>query len=138
MVAYLTWSGIPLPRSLVPVARRAQQPLVPPPRPGTYGNGAVARTMARGAEHQSPENRDHHHLAPVARHSSNQGHKCARSSTIGGRPSAKPNGLHVLHAAHPNQNSGVQAERAHSHKRPKTPTKNGGVQAETQAQAQTP
>ena len=35
MVAYLTWRGIPLTRSLVPVARRVEQPLVPPLRPGT-------------------------------------------------------------------------------------------------------
>ena len=53
MAAYLTWRGILLPRGHVPVARRAQQPLVPPPQPGTYGNAAVARMMARGAEHHS-------------------------------------------------------------------------------------
>ena len=66
MAAYLTWRGIILPRSLVPVARRAQQPLVPPPRPGTYGNAAVATMMAGGARepqllHLRPENRNHHH-----------------------------------------------------------------------------
>ena len=53
MAAYLTWRDIPLPRSLEPLARRAQQPHVPPPRPGTYGNAAVARMMAGGARHQS-------------------------------------------------------------------------------------
>ena len=51
MAAYLTWRGIPLPRSLVPVARRAQPPLVPPPRPGTYGNATVAWMIAGGARH---------------------------------------------------------------------------------------
>ena len=51
MVAYLTWRGIPLPGSLQPLAQRAQQPNVPPPQPGTYGNAAVARMMARGAGH---------------------------------------------------------------------------------------
>ena len=53
MAAYLTWRGIPLPRSLQPLARRAQQPHVPPPRPGRYGNAAVARMMAGGARHHS-------------------------------------------------------------------------------------
>ena len=38
----------PPPRSLRPLAQRAQQPHVPPPQPGTYGNAAVARMMARG------------------------------------------------------------------------------------------
>ena len=53
MAAYLTWRGIPLPRSLTPLARHAQQLHVPPPRPGTYGNAAVARMMAGGARHHS-------------------------------------------------------------------------------------
>ena len=53
MAAYLTLRGIPLPRSIVPVVRRAQQPLVPPPLPGRYGNVAVARIMAGGALHHS-------------------------------------------------------------------------------------
>ena len=35
LAAYLTWRGVPLLCSLVPVARRAQQPLVPPPQLGT-------------------------------------------------------------------------------------------------------
>ena len=48
IAAYLTWRGIPPPRSLQPMAQRAQQPHVPPPQPGTYGNAAVARMMARG------------------------------------------------------------------------------------------
>ena len=48
MAAYLTWRGIPPPRSLPPLAQRATQPHVPPPQPGTYGNAAVARMMARG------------------------------------------------------------------------------------------
>ena len=48
-----------------------------------------------------PENRDHHHpSAPIARDSSNQGDKCARSGTIGGRRASKPNGLHVLQPVH--------------------------------------
>ena len=46
MAAYLTWRGIPLTRSLPPLARRAIQPHVSPPRQGTYGNAAVARMMA--------------------------------------------------------------------------------------------
>ena len=53
MAAYLTWRRIPLPRSLVPFARRAQQLHVPPPRPGMYGNAAVARIMAGGAQNYS-------------------------------------------------------------------------------------
>ena len=53
MVPYPTWRGLPLPRSLMPVARRPQQPLVPEPWPGTYGNAAVARMMAGGARHHS-------------------------------------------------------------------------------------
>ena len=48
MAAYLTWRGIPPPRSLRSLVQRAQQPHVPPPQPGTYGNAAVARMMARG------------------------------------------------------------------------------------------
>ena len=48
MAAYLTWRGIPLPRSLQQLPQRPQQPRVPLPQPGTYGNAAVARTMARG------------------------------------------------------------------------------------------
>ena len=53
MAVYLTCRGIPLPHRLVPVAQRAQQPLVPPPQPGTYGNAAVARMTAGGARHHS-------------------------------------------------------------------------------------
>ena len=53
MAAYLTWQSIPLPRSLAALAWRAQQPQVPPPRPGTYGNAAVARIMAGGARQHS-------------------------------------------------------------------------------------
>ena len=48
MAAYLTWRGIPPPRSLRSLVQRAQQPHVPPRQPGTYGNAAVARMMARG------------------------------------------------------------------------------------------
>ena len=48
MAAYLTWRRIPPPRSLRSLVQRAQQPHVPPPQPGTYGNAAVARMMARG------------------------------------------------------------------------------------------
>ena len=47
IVAYLKWRGIPLRRSLQPLAQRAQQLRLPPPQPGTYGNAAVARMMAR-------------------------------------------------------------------------------------------
>ena len=54
MAAYLTWSGIPPPRSLQPLAQRAQQPHVTPPQPGTYGNAAVARMMARGTRLDGP------------------------------------------------------------------------------------
>ena len=48
MAAYLTWRGIPPPRSLESLIQRTLQPHVPPPQPGTYGNAAVARMMARG------------------------------------------------------------------------------------------
>ena len=48
MAAYLMCRCIPPPRSLRLLAQRAQQPHVPPPEPGTYGNAAVARMMARG------------------------------------------------------------------------------------------
>ena len=48
MAAYLTWRGTPPPRSLWPLIQRAKQPHVPRPQPGTYGNAAVARMMARG------------------------------------------------------------------------------------------
>ena len=40
MAAYLTWRGIPPPCSLRPLEQLAQ--------PGTYGNAAVVRMMARG------------------------------------------------------------------------------------------
>ena len=50
MPAYLTWRGTPPPRSRRPLAQRAQQPHVPPLQPGTYGNAAVARMMARGTQ----------------------------------------------------------------------------------------
>ena len=43
MAAYLTWRDIPPPRSLRSLVQRAQQP-----QPGTYGNAATARMMARG------------------------------------------------------------------------------------------
>ena len=95
MAAHLTWRGIPLPRSPQPLARRAQQPHVPPPRPGTYGNAAVARMMAPQLLLLLPENRDHHHpSAPVPRHNSDQGDECTRPGT------ARPNGLHVLRPIH--------------------------------------
>ena len=48
MAAYLRWRGIPPPRSLQSLIQRTLQPHVPPPQPGTYGNAAVARMMARG------------------------------------------------------------------------------------------
>ena len=48
MAAYLTWRGIPPPGSLHSLIQRTLQPHVPPPQPGTYGNAAVARMMARG------------------------------------------------------------------------------------------
>ena len=48
MAAYLTWRGIPPPRSLKSLIQRTLQPHVPPPQPGTYGNAAVAGMMARG------------------------------------------------------------------------------------------
>ena len=48
MAAYLTWRGIPPPRSLESLIERTLQPHVPPPQPGTYGNAAVARMMPRG------------------------------------------------------------------------------------------
>ena len=47
MAAYLTWRGIPPPRSLESLIQRTLQPHVLPPLPGTYGNAAVARMMAR-------------------------------------------------------------------------------------------
>ena len=47
MAAYVMWRGIPPPRSLRSLVQRAMQPHVPPPQPGTYGNAAVARMMAR-------------------------------------------------------------------------------------------
>ena len=46
MAAYLTWRGIPPPRSLRSLVQRAQQPHVPLPQQGTYSNAAVARMMA--------------------------------------------------------------------------------------------
>ena len=49
MAAYLTWRGIPPPRSLESLIQRTLQPHVPPPQPGTYGNAAVARMMAKGS-----------------------------------------------------------------------------------------
>ena len=48
MAAYLRWRGIPSRRSLQSLVQRAQQPHVPPPQPGTNGNAAVTRMMARG------------------------------------------------------------------------------------------
>ena len=48
MAAYLTRRGISAPRSLESLIQRTLQPHVPPPQPGTYGNAAVARMMARG------------------------------------------------------------------------------------------
>ena len=53
MAAYLTWRGITLPHSLVPVARCTRQPLSPPPQPGTYRNPAVARMTAGAARHNN-------------------------------------------------------------------------------------
>ena len=53
MAAHLTCGGIPLTRSLQPLARRAQQPHVPPPRLRRYGNAAVAGMIAGGARHHS-------------------------------------------------------------------------------------
>ena len=50
MAAYPTWRGIPPPRSLESLMERTLQPHVPPPRPGTYGNAAVARMMARSTQ----------------------------------------------------------------------------------------
>ena len=48
-----------------------------------------------------PENRDHHHPpAPITRHSSDQGHQCMRSGTIGRRRATRPNGLNVLRPIH--------------------------------------
>ena len=47
MAAYLTSRGIPPSRSLESLIQRTLQPHVPPPQPGTYGNAAVARMMAR-------------------------------------------------------------------------------------------
>ena len=106
MAAYLMWRGIPLPRSLAPLARCAQQPHVPPPRPGTYGNAAVARMITGGARHNSSSSSTRRTatittLPPRSRaHSSNQGHKCARSGTIWGQPATKPNSLHALPPVH--------------------------------------
>ena len=78
MAAYLTWRGIPPPRSLQSLVQRAQQPHVPPPQPGTYGNLAVTRMMARGTRLDSSSyfplenHRDHHHPpTPVPRHGGN-------------------------------------------------------------------
>ena len=101
MAAYLTWRGMPLLRRLVPVPRRAHQPLVPQPQPGTYGNASVARMTGGGAPHNSssnlhPVNCDHHQRATVGQHSGNQGHRCTRSGTIGDRRATKLNDLHVL------------------------------------------
>ena len=74
MAAYLTWRGIPPPSSLELLIQRTLQPHVPPPQPGTYGNAAVARMMARGTRLilVPPENhRNHHHPpAPITRHDS--------------------------------------------------------------------
>ena len=47
MAAYLTWRGIPPPRSPESLIQRNLQPHVAPPQPCTYGNAAVARMMAR-------------------------------------------------------------------------------------------
>ena len=78
MAAYLMWRGIPPPRSLQPLVQRAQQPHVPQPQPGTYGNAAVARMMARGTRLEGSSysllenHRDHHNPpAPIPRHDSN-------------------------------------------------------------------
>ena len=77
MAAYLTWRGIPPPRSLESLIQRTLQPHVPPPQPGTYGNAAVARMMAGGSQldgssYTPPEkHRNHHHPpAPIPRHDS--------------------------------------------------------------------
>ena len=49
MAAWLTWRQIPVPEWLRPVVQQAHQPPVPPPKPGTYGNAAVAQA-AQGVE----------------------------------------------------------------------------------------
>ena len=104
--AYLTWRGITLPRSPVPLARRGQQPHVPPPRLGDLrqcggGQDDGRRCPAPQLLHLHPENRDHHQPpAPVARQSGNHGHKCARSGTIGARRATKPKGNHGLRPVH--------------------------------------
>ena len=77
MAAYLTWRGIPPPRSLESLIQRTLQPHVPPPQPGTYGNAAVARMNDRGTRldgsSYSPQgnHRNHHHPpAPIPHHDS--------------------------------------------------------------------
>ena len=91
----------------------------PPPQPRSSGTvhpiAARATALARhvrqcgggqddGRRCQAPqllllcgENRDNHHPpTPFARHSSNQGHKSARSGIIRGRRTTKPNSLQFL------------------------------------------
>ena len=66
MAAYLTWRGIPPPRSLEPLIQRTLQPHVPPPQPGTYGNAAVARMMARSTRLNSSSYSPRRTIATIA------------------------------------------------------------------------
>ena len=43
MVAWLTWRRIPVPEWSRPVVEQAQQPAIPPPQSGAYGNAALAQ-----------------------------------------------------------------------------------------------
>ena len=49
MAAWLTWRELPIPSNLLPVVERVNQPRVPQPEPGTYGNAAVAGGGTRTA-----------------------------------------------------------------------------------------
>ena len=53
LAAWLTLTKIPVPRNLRPVVERANWPLVPQPRTGTYGNAALATTAQRTAASSS-------------------------------------------------------------------------------------
>ena len=77
MAAYLTWRGIPPPRSLESLIQRTLQPHVPPLQPGTYvqcsgGQDDGQRYPARRVILLPPEkHRNHHHPpAPIPRHDS--------------------------------------------------------------------
>ena len=100
MAAYLTWRGIPLQSSLQPLAQRAQQPHVPPPQQGTYGNAAVARMMGRGTRLDGSSSSSRRTatittpLAPIPCQDSDCGHKRTHPSTVG------RNVLHVLRPIH--------------------------------------